>query len=79
MKVLFYDPDVISQKKLDNLDDEFLKLAFNENDLQIFIDSNELKEFLFKQDYRNTNLVFMSSGNFASIDLKELIEEIKIQ
>ena len=79
LKVLFYDPDVISQKKLDNLDDEFLKLAFNENDLQIFIDSNELKEFLFKQDYRNTNLVFMSSGNFASIDLKELIEEIKIQ
>ena len=78
LKVLFYDPDVISQKKLDNLDDEFLKLAFNENDLQIFIDSNELKEFLFKQDYRNTNLVFMSSGNFASIDLKELIEEIKI-
>ena len=65
-------------KKLDNLDAEFLKLAFNENDLQIFTDGNELKEFLFKQDYRNTNLVFMSSGNFASIDLKELVEEIKI-
>ena len=79
LKVLFYDPDVISQKKLDNLDAEFLKLAFNENDLQIFTDGNELKEFLFNQDYRNTNLVFMSSGNFASVDLNELVEKIKIQ
>ena len=79
LKVLFYDPDVISQKKLDNLDAKFLKLAFNENDLQIFTDGNELKEFLFNQDYRNTNLVFMSSGNFASVDLNELIEKIKIQ
>ena len=79
LKVLFYDPDVISQKKLDNLDAKFLKLAFNENDLQIFTDGNELKEFLFNQDYRNTNLVFMSSGNFASVDLNELVEKIKIQ
>ena len=36
-----------------------------------------LTDFLLKQKYVDTNLLFMSSGNYASIDLDMLINVIK--
>ena len=77
LSILFYNPSVVSQKKLENLDPDFLKSAFNDQDLNIFTESNELQDFLLKQNFEETNLVIMSSGNFAFIDLNQLVKEIK--
>ena len=77
LSILFYDPTIVSQKKLEYLDFDFLKSSFNDQRLHIFTESNELEEFLLKQNYANTNLVIMSSGNFASINLNHLVKEIK--
>ena len=42
-------------------------------DLIVFTDSNKLKEFLKSQEWKNKNLLMMSSGNFNNINLKKLI------
>ena len=78
LSILFYDPTIVSQKKLEYLDFDFLKSSFNDQRLHIFTESNKLEEFLLKQNYAKTNLVFMSSGNFASINLNHLVKEIKL-
>ncbi len=78
LSILFYDPTIVSQKKLEYLDFDFLKSSFNDKRLHIFTESNKLEEFLLKQNYAKTNLVIMSSGNFASINLNHLVKEIKL-
>jgi len=63
---------------LSKLDHQKIKFAFNDDRLNIFSNSYKLKEFLLKQSYSNSNLLFMSSGNYASIDLDNLINQIRI-
>lgn len=67
--VVYHNPEVSRHKKLEPLTDALIKEAFNRNDLQIFTDSQSLKEFLEGQDWANKNLLLMSSGNYGGIDL----------
>ena len=74
--LLFYDPKVVIKKGLSEINDQVIKLAFNDNNLKVFSNPNELNEFLLSQSYANSNLLFMSSGNYASLDLDNLIKKI---
>tara|TARA_B100001094_G_scaffold77091_1_gene73466 strand:- start:3404 stop:4768 length:1365 start_codon:yes stop_codon:yes gene_type:complete len=76
--ILYYDPKAVLKKGLSKLDHQKIKSAFNDDRLNIFNDSNKLNDFLLKQSYSNSNLLFMSSGNYASIDLDLLINQIRI-
>ena len=76
--ILFYDPKAIKNKGLEELKDVNIKKAFNDDNLHVFSDSDVLKDFLLTQSYANTNLLFMSSGNYASQDLSYLVSQIKI-
>tara|TARA_B100001093_G_scaffold180346_1_gene172968 strand:+ start:8278 stop:9642 length:1365 start_codon:yes stop_codon:yes gene_type:complete len=76
--ILFYDPNVVLKKGYQLIDNNKLKQAFNNQELYIFSKSKMLMDFLLKQKYIDTNLLFMSSGNYASIDLEILINEIKL-
>ena len=75
--ILFYDPNVVLKKGFQEIDNNKLKQAFNNQELYIFSESNMLMDFLLKQKYIDTNLLFMSSGNYASIDFDMLINGIK--
>jgi UDP-N-acetylmuramate: L-alanyl-gamma-D-glutamyl-meso-diaminopimelate ligase len=72
LPIIYLDPKVMEKKGEEAFDSEFLKKSFGRNDLQIFSDPEELKEFLQKQNFEDTNLLLMSSGNFSGIDLTEL-------
>ena len=74
--LLFYDPKVVIKKGLSEINDQVIKLAFNDNNLKVFSNPNELNKFLLSQSYANSNLLFMSSGNYASLDLDNLIKKI---
>ena len=76
--ILFYDPKAIKNKGLEELKDVNIKKAFNDDTLNVFSDSDALKDFLFSQSYANTNLLFMSSGNYASLNLDQLMSKIQI-
>jgi len=76
--VLFYDPKVIKNKGLSEIDDKMIKKAFNDNKLIVFSNSGQLSDFLLSQSYVNANLLIMSSGNYASLDLDFITSQIKI-
>lgn len=70
--VIYLNPHAAALKKLELMDEETLRKGFEREDLKLFTDSNQLKEFLLSQDYSNTNLLLMSSGNYDNMDLTEL-------
>ena len=76
--IVYYNPKTIAHKKLPELSKEYIQKAFNYTNLNVFTDSKELQRFLKKQDYKNSNLLFMSSGNFDNIDLHQLAEDLSL-
>ena len=78
LPILYYDPKAVLIKGLSEIDNQKIKNAFNDNNLNVFTESNKLQDFLLEQSYTNSNLLFMSSGNYASIDLDFLINQIRI-
>ena len=74
--VVYYNPLTVEHKRLEPITENDIREAFKRDDLNVFTDSNELLDFLKKQDWQNTNLLLMSSGTFGELDLKGLVEEI---
>lgn len=70
--VIYLNPHAAAMKKLELMDESTLRDGFKRDDLILFTDSNQLKEFLISQDYSNSNLLLMSSGNYDNMDLTEL-------
>jgi UDP-N-acetylmuramate: L-alanyl-gamma-D-glutamyl-meso-diaminopimelate ligase len=44
--------------------------------LQVFTNSIGLETFIRSNNFKNKNLLMMSSGNFGGIDLKKLAAEL---
>lgn len=74
--VVYFNPHAIALKKLPGISVSDVIGAFANESLHVFTDSNELERFLTALDYRNTNLLLMSSGNFGGIDLSLLANYI---
>lgn len=71
-KVVFYTPHTLQMKRLPELSKQEVKEFFGSDDLEVITDSKELQQFLKNQNYQNTNLLLMSSGNFGGMDLEEV-------
>lgn len=76
-RILFYDPKAVESKGLKNISVQKIKDSFNDDNMIVFSNSDQLKSYLFELSYDNTNLLFMSSGNYASIDLEVLNDFVK--
>lgn len=74
--VVFYDRETFLHKKMPVLDEKFVKDSFGNKGLNIFTDSNSLQQFLLNQDWADKNLLLMSSGNFAGMNIEELSNRI---
>ena len=70
--VVFYSPHAVEIKKLEKVSKEQIANAFQRDDLIIYTDPIEFKEFLFSQDIENTAVLLMSSGNYGGLDFEEL-------
>ncbi len=75
---VFYDPQAVEMKKLPYLEPTDVLKSFGSPTPNIFINSNELIETLLKQSWNNTNLIVMTSGNFAGVDLQHLADKIVV-
>ncbi len=75
--VVFYSPHAVEMKKLKPISKEQIAQAFQRDDLIIYTDPKEFKNFLFAQNLNNTALLFMSSGNYGGLDLEEVKQLIK--
>jgi UDP-N-acetylmuramate: L-alanyl-gamma-D-glutamyl-meso-diaminopimelate ligase len=70
--VVFYSPHAVEIKKLDAVSKEQIANAFEREDLMIYTNPTEFKDFLFQQDLENTALLLMSSGNYGGLDFEEV-------
>jgi len=74
---VFYLPESVRIKKLKEVTPEQISEAFVRNDLKIFTDSDDFKNFVFGQKYDNSVLLLMSSGNYGGLDLEEVKALVK--
>lgn len=70
--VVFYSPDAVKIKRLDEVSKEQILEAFQRTDLQVFTEPKAFREFLFGQDFTETALLLMSSGNYGGLDFNEV-------
>lgn len=74
--VVFYSPHAVEIKKLKEVTHEQIATAFERDDLIIYTNPDDFKNFLFSQNFDNKALLLMSSGNYGGLDfdaVKELI------
>ncbi len=70
--VVFYSPHAVEIKKLKAISSEQIANAFLREDLIIYTNPAEFKSFLFSQQFNNTSLLLMSSGNYGGLDFEEV-------
>jgi UDP-N-acetylmuramate: L-alanyl-gamma-D-glutamyl-meso-diaminopimelate ligase len=78
--VVFYSPHSVKIKKLKSVTKDQIELAFKRNDLIIYTNADDFKEFITSLDYVNKTVVLMSSGSYGGLDfdiIKELVEYTK--
>ena len=74
--IVFYNEHTLAMKNLPPLKMGEVKACFGHSNLRVFTSNERLKEHLLEQDFKNQNLLFMSSGTFIGLDLKTLSEEL---
>jgi len=70
--VVFYLPESVAIKKLEAVSPEQIKDAFQRDDLEIHTNADEFRNYVFSQDFDNTTILLMSSGNYGGLDLEEV-------
>lgn len=70
--VVFYSPHAVEIKKLEEVSQEQIANAFEKDDLIIYTNPDDFKQFLFSQDFNNKALLLMSSGNYGGLNFDEV-------
>ena len=70
--VVFYSPHAVEIKKLEKVTKDQIANAFERDDLIIYTNPAEFKNFLFSQNFENKSLLLMSSGNYGGLDFGEV-------
>jgi len=70
--VVFYSPHAVEIKKLKPVSKQQILTAFNRDDLIVYTDPAEFKAFLFRQNFDNTSVLLMSSGDYGGLSFDEL-------
>ncbi|ARV09215.1 peptidoglycan synthetase [Winogradskyella sp. PC-19] len=70
--VVFYSPHAVEIKKLEEVTHEQIANAFERDDLIIYTNPQDFKDFLFSQNFENKALLLMSSGNYGGLDFNEV-------
>ena len=70
--VVFYSPDAVKIKQLDEVSYDQIAQSFQRDDLIIYTNPAEFKDFLFNYDLNNSALLLMSSGNYGGLNFDEV-------
>ncbi|WP_066221238.1 UDP-N-acetylmuramate--L-alanine ligase [Formosa haliotis] len=75
--VVFYSPHAVEIKKLEAVTKAQIASAFERDDLIIYTNPDDFKNFLFSQELENSALLLMSSGNYGGLDFNDVKTLIK--
>jgi UDP-N-acetylmuramate: L-alanyl-gamma-D-glutamyl-meso-diaminopimelate ligase len=70
--VVFYSPDAVKIKQLEEVSYDQIAKSFKRDDLIIYTNPAEFKDFLFNYDLNNSALLLMSSGNYGGLNFDEV-------
>ncbi|WP_298119733.1 Mur ligase family protein [Flavobacterium sp.] len=70
--VVFYSPDAVKIKQLEEVTYEQIAQSFQREDLIIYTNPADFKNFLFSQNFDNSALLLMSSGNYGGLNFDEV-------
>jgi len=72
--VVFYSPEALKIKRLDDISSEQIANAFKREDLIIYTDPEAFKNYLFHLEFDSEQiaLLLMSSGNYGGLDFDEI-------
>jgi UDP-N-acetylmuramate: L-alanyl-gamma-D-glutamyl-meso-diaminopimelate ligase len=68
--VVFYSPHAVKIKQLEEVTQQQIAQAFEREDLIIYTNPKEFKDFLFSENLENSAVVLMSSGNYGGLDFE---------
>ena len=74
--IVFYLPESVAIKKLAAVSEEQISEAFQRDDLKVFTEARAFSDFVFEQEYDNSVLLLMSSGNYGGLDLKMIEKKL---
>ncbi|MDG1057261.1 MAG: Mur ligase family protein, partial [Flavobacteriaceae bacterium] len=70
--VVFFSPSALQIKKMKPISEEQIAHAFQHNNLTVYTDPRQFQEFLKAQNYTDTALLLMSSGNYGGLNFDTL-------
>ncbi|MHB0754279.1 UDP-N-acetylmuramate--L-alanine ligase [Polaribacter sp. M15] len=70
--VVFYSPHAVKIKKLKEVTHHQIANAFERDDIRVYTNPAEFKDFLFAESLAKTAVVLMSSGNYGGLDFDEV-------
>jgi UDP-N-acetylmuramate: L-alanyl-gamma-D-glutamyl-meso-diaminopimelate ligase len=70
--IVFYSPDAVKIKQLEEVTYDQIAQSFQRDDLIIYTNPAEFKDFLFSYDLNNSALLLMSSGNYGGLNFDEV-------
>ena len=74
--IVYFNPKAVEHKKLEPITAQMIYEAFGRKDLKVYDNSALLVQDLKAMQWKNTNLLWMTSGNFDGVDEKALAAEI---
>lgn len=69
--VIYFSPHTLKMKKMPNISYDWLEQQIAHPKLKIFTEKAELAKYLSGVNYKNTNLLMMSSGSFDGFNLSK--------
>lgn len=75
--VVFYSPHAVMIKQLNEIKQEQIEEAFDREDLVVFTNPADFKTYLYTQDYENSCLLLMSSGNYGGLDFEDVKDYVE--
>ncbi|HEU5365036.1 MAG TPA: cyanophycin synthetase, partial [Hanamia sp.] len=67
--IVFYSKHALELKRMEFLDPQSVKDGFQKQKMEVITDRKKLEEKLKSELLRNTNFLFMSSGNYDGMDI----------
>ena len=73
--IIYFNEHTLAMKKMPLLSKEEIRKAFGMDRLQVFTDSEALKNYLHTFSWSNHNLLFMTSGTFGHMDIEHILPD----
>lgn len=74
ISIIFYSPHAVAIKGLETISPEQIKQAFEKDDILVYTTPQEFQAYIAQQEFIDTVLLLMSSGDYGGLDLNKLAE-----